>query len=48
MKVTDPVCNMTIEDSEAVATSAYKGKTYFFCSRPWKEDFDKDPECLSF
>jgi Cu+-exporting ATPase len=44
MKVTDPVCNMTIEDSEAVATSAYRGKIYYFCSKPCKEDFDKDPE----
>jgi Cu+-exporting ATPase len=31
MKVADPVCKMTIDDSEAVATSAYKGKTYYFC-----------------
>jgi P-type Cu+ transporter len=44
MKVTDPVCNMTIEDSEAAATSMYRGKTYYFCSKPCKEDFDKDPE----
>ncbi len=44
MKVTDPVCHMTIDDSEAVATSAYKGKTYYFCSKSCKEDFDKDPE----
>ncbi|MDA8240985.1 MAG: heavy metal translocating P-type ATPase [Nitrospiraceae bacterium] len=44
MKVTDPVCNMKIEDSEAAATSAYKGKTYYFCSKLCKEDFDKDPE----
>jgi Cu+-exporting ATPase len=44
MKVVDPVCHMTIEDSEAAATSTYKGETYYFCSRPCKEDFDKDPE----
>src|SRR5512135_401948 len=44
MKVTDPVCNMTIEEGEAAATSTYKGKTYYFCSKPCKEDFDKDPE----
>jgi Cu+-exporting ATPase len=43
MKVTDPVCHMTIEDSEAAGTSTYKGKTYYFCSKPCKEDFDKDP-----
>jgi P-type Cu+ transporter len=44
MKVKDPVCNMTIEDNEAAATSTYKGKTYYFCSKPCKEDFDKGPE----
>jgi Cu+-exporting ATPase len=35
---------MTIEDKEAVATSTYKGTTYYFCSMPCKEDFDKNPE----
>lgn len=44
MKVNDPVCDMTIEDSEAVATSTYKGTTYYFCSMPCKKDFDEDPE----
>jgi Cu+-exporting ATPase len=43
VKVTDPVCKMIIEESDAVATSLYKGKTYYFCSRPCKEDFDRDP-----
>lgn len=44
MKVTDPVCKMTIDDKDAVATSVYKGVTYYFCSWPCKEDFDRDPE----
>jgi P-type Cu+ transporter len=44
MKVTDPVCHMTIEESEATGISTYKGKTYYFCSKPCKENFDKDPE----
>jgi Cu+-exporting ATPase len=44
MKVKDPVCGMTIEDKDAAALSAYKGTTYYFCSKPCKEDFDKDPE----
>jgi P-type Cu+ transporter len=43
MKVTDPVCHMTIEDSEAAASSTYKGKTYYFCSKPCREDFDNNP-----
>lgn len=44
MQVIDPVCKMTIEDKDAVGTSTYKGTTYYFCSQPCKEDFDKDPE----
>ena len=44
MKVIDPVCKMTIEEMNAVATSTYKGTTYYFCAKPCKEKFDKDPE----
>ncbi|MBI4689149.1 MAG: HAD-IC family P-type ATPase, partial [Nitrospirae bacterium] len=35
---------MTIEDKDAVATSEFNRVKYYFCSRPCKEDFDKDPE----
>lgn len=44
MKVTDPVCKMVIEDTEAVATSVYKGITYYFCSKGCKSKFDSNPE----
>ncbi|MGE5751923.1 MAG: heavy metal translocating P-type ATPase, partial [Nitrospirota bacterium] len=44
MKVKDPVCGMTIEDSNASSVSTYKGTTYYFCSSSCKDDFDKDPE----
>jgi Cu+-exporting ATPase len=44
MKVIDPVCGMSIEDTDAVAKSEYKGSMYYFCSKPCKEDFDKNPE----
>ncbi len=44
MKVTDPVCGMTIDIRDAVASSQYKGHTYHFCAEVCKEDFDKDPE----
>ena len=44
MEVTDPVCKMVIEDKDAVATSLYNGKTYYFCAEQCKEAFDKDPE----
>ncbi|MDP2278221.1 MAG: heavy metal translocating P-type ATPase [Nitrospirota bacterium] len=44
MKVTDPVCNMTIEDEKAAGVSEYKGKKYYFCAMHCKERFDRDPE----
>lgn len=44
MKVIDPVCKMTIDDKDAAAASTYKGITYYFCSMPCKEEFDKSPE----
>ncbi len=46
MKVTDPVCGMTIDDKDAVATSQYKGHTYYFCAEICKEDFDSNPEAF--
>ena len=35
---------MTIEDTDAVATSTHKGKTYYFCSEDCKVTFDESPE----
>jgi len=46
MQVVDPVCKMTIEDKDAVGTSAYKGITYYFCSPVCKEEFDKNPDAI--
>jgi len=42
--VTDPVCRMEIEKSDAVATSQYEGKTYYFCHVNCKKAFDADPK----
>jgi Cu+-exporting ATPase len=44
MEVIDPVCNITIDTEDAVATSTYKGTTYYFCAKSCREDFDKNPE----
>jgi len=44
MQVIDPVCKMTIEDTEAAATSLFKGATYYFCAEQCKVKFDKNPE----
>ena len=46
MQVIDPVCKMTIEDKDAVATSLYKGTAYYFCSKNCKNKFDKDPNAF--
>lgn len=43
----DPVCNMMVEEKNAAATSVYKGKTYYFCAKVCKEEFDKNPEKYS-
>lgn len=40
----DPVCDMLVEEKKAAATSVYKGKTYYFCAKFCKEEFEKDPE----
>jgi len=40
----DPVCGMDVDEKKAKATSEYKGKTYYFCSKGCKVVFDRDPE----
>lgn len=42
--VTDPVCGMKIESSQAPAQSQYEGQTYSFCSVECKQKFDAKPE----
>jgi YHS domain-containing protein len=37
----DPVCLMPLDEDKALATSTYKGKTYYFCSHMCKDRFDK-------
>jgi Cu+-exporting ATPase len=42
--VTDPVCGMQIESSQAEAQSQYQGQTYYFCSDECRQKFDADPK----
>ena len=42
-KVVGPVCGMTV-DPKTAGPSVYKGKTYYFCSRSEKRQFEKTPE----
>jgi len=41
--VTDPVCGMRISRSSAVASDAYRGHPYFFCSKDCQEKFAREP-----
>ena len=44
MMVRDPVCGMTIDGTDAAATSRYGDKTIYFCAIPCKEQFDAAPQ----
>ena len=44
MNVTDPVCGMSIEKSDAEASETYKGKEYYFCAANCHDKFLNDPE----
>ncbi|MDE2423943.1 MAG: YHS domain-containing protein [Betaproteobacteria bacterium] len=40
----DPVCGMTIDPERSSAASAYRGKTYHFCSTSCRDKFELAPE----
>ena len=42
-KVTDPVCEMTIDPAAAATTTDYQGRTYYFCSKACADRFKADP-----
>ena len=42
--VRDPVCNMEVNERMSTAKSIYKDKTFHFCARTCKIEFDKNPE----
>jgi Cu+-exporting ATPase len=39
----DVVCGMDVDPSDAAGTSEYRGKTYYFCSKACKAEFDANP-----
>lgn len=43
MKVTDPVCGMSIESGKAAATEQYQGQTFYFCSSRCRDTFKANP-----
>ena len=42
-QVTDLVCNMKINKSDAVATVQHEGMTYYFCSQDCADSFRASP-----
>ena len=42
--VTDPVCGMQIDSSQAAAQTVYDGVAYYFCSEECRRTFEEDPE----
>lgn len=43
MKVTDPVCGMSIESEKAHASETHQRRTYYFCSAQCQRSFKADP-----
>lgn len=44
--VHDPVCHMDITIESAFGSSEHEGKTYYFCARGCKLDFEDDPAAV--
>ena len=43
MAAKDPVCQMTLEQGDAVATAEHDGTKYYFCSQDCADEFNNDP-----
>jgi Cu+-exporting ATPase len=39
----DPVCGMEVDEKSAPAKSVYRGRTYYFCSKACRMQFDENP-----
>jgi Cu+-exporting ATPase len=39
----DPICKMSVSESQAKYTSMHSGTKYYFCSAACKQEFDKNP-----
>ncbi len=44
MTAIDPVCHMTVEETEAAATYKYKDETFYFCAVMCRDRFAENPE----
>jgi len=43
MKVTDPVCGMSVESSQAAATEKFREQSFYFCSTQCRDKFKANP-----
>ncbi|MCF7805990.1 MAG: YHS domain-containing protein [Candidatus Marinimicrobia bacterium] len=39
----DPVCHMPVPEDDTSYTTAYQGKTYYFCCEHCQESFQNQP-----
>ncbi|MDP8975250.1 MAG: YHS domain-containing protein [Actinomycetota bacterium] len=39
----DPVCGMTVDDSDAPEKLDHEGTTYYFCSSDCRQEFEANP-----
>ena len=44
--VTDPVCGMEFDQSQAAAQTVHEGVAYSFCSEECRQTFEDDPEAF--
>jgi YHS domain-containing protein len=44
LMVKDLVCGMDVDERKVTQKSVVNGKTYYFCSKACKVEFDKDPQ----
>ena len=42
--VTDPVCGMQLDTSQAAAQTVYEGQAYYFCSEECRKTFEENPK----
>ncbi len=42
--VTDPMCGMQLESSQAAAQTIYQDQVYFFCSEECRRTFEENPK----
>jgi YHS domain-containing protein len=43
-KEKDPVCQMEVDRRTAATETEYEGKTYYFCCRQCREQFEANPQ----